>query len=83
MEDEPTYIDINCRVQYNSFGKQIKFIGWYKEWFYTKDSQIRIIHRTNGPARMWEAGLKEYWLNDINYPNIKSDEEWLIKQIIE
>jgi hypothetical protein len=63
--------------------------GWYKCWYkhnsnesYNNESCYPL-HRTNGPARMWESGYKEYWLNGKYFRDIKSDEEWLIKQIIE
>ena len=56
-----------------------KFDGWYKAYFNEKSE----FHRVNGPARMWEGGGKEYYLNGKFYPDIKTDEEWIIKQIIE
>jgi hypothetical protein len=40
-------------------------------------------HRVDGPAKVWTNYPPEYYLNDIYYKDIKSDEEWLIKQIIE
>jgi hypothetical protein len=47
------------------------------------DLDYSLVHRTDGPAKIFPDGKKEYYLNGIYYPNIKSDEEWLIKQIIE
>jgi len=46
---------------------------WYKNG---------LAHRTDGPAREFINGKKEYWLNGIKYPYIKTNEEWLIFQII-
>jgi hypothetical protein len=39
-------------------------------------------HRKSGPAVFWEDGRKEYWLDGVKYPEITSDEEWLLFQII-
>ena len=72
IEPEPTYFtngDINVNDIEN---------GWYKSW--SKDNYY---HRTDGPARMWNSGYKEYWLNGIYFSDIKTDAEWIIKQIIE
>lgn len=68
-EDEPSYFS-------NDHSNQ-----WYKAWGngYTYDP----FHRTNGPARMWEDGRKEYWLNGIFYESIENDTEWIIKQLLE
>lgn len=46
---------------------------WYKHGNY---------HREDGPAIINSDGSKEYWLNHIRYPNINSDDEWIIFQII-
>lgn len=50
----------------------------------------REISRKLGTAVFLANGQKEYWLNNIPYPNINSDEEWLkfqdeliVKDIIE
>jgi len=40
------------------------------------------LHRTEGPALEYEDGDKEYWLNNKHYSNIKTNEEWIIFQII-
>ena len=40
-------------------------------------------HRENGPAIIDGNGEKQYYLNGIYYPNIKTDEEWIIKKILE
>jgi len=48
-----------------------------KEWF-----QNGVLHRTDGPAIEFVDGTKEYWLNNEHYPYIKTDEEWIIFQII-
>lgn len=42
-----------------------------------------LLHREDGPAVIFKDDRVKYYLNDIEYPNIKSNEEWLIKQIIE
>lgn len=34
-------------------------------------------HRADGPAIERENGNNEYWYNNINYPNIKNNNEWL------
>jgi len=39
-------------------------------------------HREDGPAIEYENGNKYYYLNDECYPNIKTNEEWVIFQII-
>lgn len=52
--------------------------GWYED--YTINGWY---HNENGPARIWEMGYKQYWLYGIRYPEIKSDKEWIIKQLIE
>jgi hypothetical protein len=41
-----------------------------------------LIHKTDGPAVIYSYGTKQYWLNDKYYPDITSDEEWLLFQII-
>jgi hypothetical protein len=40
------------------------------------------LSRINGPAVIRKNGIKEYWLNGKHYPEITSDEEWLLFQII-
>lgn len=40
-------------------------------------------HREDGPAIIHIDGTKDYCLNGIYYSDISSDDEWLIKQIIE
>ena len=51
----------------------------YKAWYRNGN-----LHREDGPAREFASGKKEYWYNDINYPEIKTNEEWIkfIKLII-
>jgi len=58
-------------------GPAIENNSGHKEWY-----QSEKCHRTDGPAVIWPNGDKEYWLNDKPYPNIKTDEEWIIFQII-
>lgn len=76
-EDPPDHFEIESIQKYSNF-KVVR--AWYKSW---GDGDSKPYHRTNGPARMWQDGFKEYWLNGIYYKNIKSDDEWIIKQIIE
>lgn len=40
-------------------------------------------HRESGPACIYRSGIKGYWLDGIHHYNINSDNEWIIKQIIE
>jgi hypothetical protein len=40
------------------------------------------LHRENGPAKIFPNGIKEYYLDDIYYPNIETDEELLLASII-
>lgn len=49
----------------------------YKVWY--KHGKI---HREDGAAKIYSNGTKFYYLNDIQYPNILTDEEWLLFQII-
>lgn len=56
---------------------------WYfknRTVYYNKDWKL---HREDGPAREWNDGQKEYWLDGRELPNIKSTEELIIKLIIE
>lgn len=46
---------------------------WYKSWGVGMDYEP--YHREDGPARMWSSGFKEYWLKNIHFRNINSDEE--------
>lgn len=48
-----------------------------KDWYYNDK-----FHREQGPARTWNSGEKEYWLNGIHYPDVSSPEELLIASII-
>ena len=42
-----------------------------------------LLHREIGPALIFGTGEKEYYLNNIWHSDINTNEEWLIKQIIE
>ena len=55
-------------------------IEWHDgtKWWYQNGRR----HRTDGPAIEYENGGKEYYLNGKHYPDIKTDEEWIIFQII-
>jgi len=57
-------------------GPAVEYIDGSKFWF-----QNGRRHRIDGPAVEYMRG-KEYWLNDKSYPDIKTDKEWLIFQII-
>lgn len=56
----------------------------YREWsdglkcWYKKEK----VHKEDGPAVINDIA-KFYYLNGEYFPNIKTDEEWIIKQIIE
>lgn len=56
-----------------------KWSLWYKGWL----NHVGVHHRVNGPARIWGGGAKEYHLNGKYFPDVKSDNDWIIKQIIE
>lgn len=47
-------------------------------WYYNG-----LLHRESGPAKEYNDGRKEYYLNGNLYKNVSSDDEWLVKQIIE
>jgi hypothetical protein len=51
------------------------YIGKYNE-------KYALLHRISGPAIIYSNGKKEYYLDSYIYPNITSDEEWLLFQII-
>ena len=52
-------------------GPAIEYIDGTKFWY--KNGKY---HREDGPAVKWDFGTTEYWYNNINYPGIKTDEEW-------
>jgi len=58
-------------------GPAIEYIDGTTIWY-----QNGIVHRKDGPAVIYDNGKKEYWLDNIYYPDVNSDEEWLIFQII-
>ena len=74
----------NYNEQAHSFNDEPAIIitkGKYKgdkHWY--KNGQI---HRENGAAIIFNDGRKFYYLHGVEYLNIKSDDEWIIKQIIE
>jgi len=57
-------------------GPAIDYIDGYKEYWLNG-----LCHRKDGPAIILN-GSGYYYLNDKYYPNITTDEEWLIFQII-
>jgi hypothetical protein len=49
--------------------------------YFKPDSSI--LSRKSGAAVLKLNGQKnEYWLDGVHYPNIETDEEWLLFQII-
>jgi len=59
-------------------GPAVEEINGTKWWY-----QNGVLHRTDGPAVVSHVdGNDYYFLNNIEYPNIKTDEEWIIFQII-
>lgn len=78
-ESEPSYFSNDRSITINYLHITEDF--WYKSW--GEGSMTNPYHRADGPARMWYNGKKEYWLNGIIFKDIKTDDEWLIKQIIE
>ena len=58
-------------------GPAVEYADGTKFWF-----QNGLLHRLNGPAVELLNGDKEYYLNDIYYSEIKTNEEWIIFQII-
>jgi len=65
------------RYLHRENGPAIEYADGHKEWY-----QNGKLHREDGPAVEWIDGYKEYWLNNEYYPYIKTDEEWIIFQII-
>ena len=53
-------------------GPAIESTNGAKYWF--KNGKR---HREDGPAIEYVEGDKEYWYNYIEYPEIKTDEEWI------
>lgn len=76
-ESEPNYFS-NDRNSSGIGDLNLTEDFWYKSW-----GEGLLYHRTDGPARIWFNGYREYWLNNIYFINIKSDDEWIIKNIIE
>lgn len=58
-------------------GPALEHPNGYKAW-----CKYGLYHREDGPARILSNGEKEYWLNGEHYPNISSDDEWIIFNII-
>lgn len=62
---------------YRKGGPAIECINGYEAWIkYNKK------HREDGPAVTYSDGRKEYYLNNIYYSNIKSDDDWIVFNII-
>jgi len=58
-------------------GPAVEFANGTKAWY-----QNGKYHRTDGPAIEYVDGNKYYYLNNKYCPDIKTDEDWLIFQII-
>jgi hypothetical protein len=72
-DGEEIYCDENGRF---------KYIKWTDgEEIYCDENGF--YSRLDGPAIIRSNGSEEYWLNGKRFKDIKSDEEWMIKQIIE
>ena len=86
INDEPAIIYDNGSTFWYKHGKYhrdndkpaVEYADGYKAWY--KEGKR---HRETGPAIIRYNEEKQYWLNGILYKNIKTDEEWIIKQILE
>jgi len=58
-------------------GPAVEYSDGRKYWY-----QHGKLHRLDGPAAEYISGIKNYYLNNKLYPNINSDEGWIIFQII-
>jgi len=58
-------------------GPAIEFSNGDKCWY-----QNGLCHRVDGPAMESPNEYKSYFLNGKDYPDIQTDEEWLIFQIV-
>lgn len=67
----------NTRLLHREDGPALILATGYKS--YWKNGYL---HRTDGPAIILDNGDKAYYLNGIYYPHIKTNEEWIIFQII-
>ena len=84
-EDGPA-IDFYCGnkywVQDNKYhridGPAMEYSDGEKWWYY-----YGLCHRVDGPAAIFPSGEKEYWLNNTCYADIKTDEEWIIFQVLD
>ena len=77
------HVRIKTTYQYDINGNNIDdMTGWYEEYT-IDDGFCYLYHREDGPARLWEGGYKRYYLDGNWFKDIKSDEEWIIKQLLE
>lgn len=67
----------NTDIYHKEDGPAIEYYTGEKVWY--KDGKC---HRIEGPAVQYGNGTKQYWLDNIWYPDVKTDEEWIIFQII-
>jgi len=58
-------------------GPAVEYFNGDKCWY-----QNGFPCRTDGPAIEYIDGYKEYWLNGKWHKNIKTNEEWVVCQII-
>jgi hypothetical protein len=68
MESYKTYKVIENEIEYIIY----EYDNENEYWFLNNQ-----LHRENGPAIIHSDGSKEYWLNDIHYPDVESDKEWI------
>jgi len=64
-------------IRHREDGPAVEYADGTKYWY-----QNDMWHRIDGPAIECIDGNKYYYLNDKYYSNIKTDEEWIIFQII-
>jgi len=67
----------NTDILHREEGPAVEWNDGTKCWYQNGE-----LHRKDGPAIECIDGYKEYYLNDIFYLDIKTDEEWVIFQII-
>jgi len=67
----------NTDILHRDDGPAVEMGDGFKCWH-----QHGHLHRVDGPAIEWPDGHKEYWLNGQWFSDIKTDEEWIIFQII-
>ena len=76
--DDKFYFKAGTSIFHRLDGPAIEYSDGEKVWY-----QNDKLHRTDGPAREDRFKYKEYWLNgeQINFSG--TDEEWIIKNLLE